>query len=107
MHAKNNLIYLTHLFIYFCVAKIKPRAFHMLGKCSTTELHPRPNLYFRRDRARSGWYGRRPKLVFQLKEREREREREMKLPTHTQTVDLWQAIFFVMIFIFLFSCLPL
>jgi hypothetical protein len=30
----------------FLVLEIQPRASHMLGKCFTAELHPRPHIYF-------------------------------------------------------------
>jgi hypothetical protein len=41
-------IYLIYLFLlliivlYFALLEIEPRALHMLGKCSTTELYPQP-----------------------------------------------------------------
>jgi hypothetical protein len=34
------------LFSSSCSAKIKPRALHMLGKCFTTEIQPKPVFYF-------------------------------------------------------------
>jgi hypothetical protein len=32
----------TFFFFFFVVLQIEPRALHVVGKCSITELHPQP-----------------------------------------------------------------
>lgn len=37
---------MAHFCTFLECLRIKPRAFHVLGKCSTIELHPQPSHIF-------------------------------------------------------------
>jgi hypothetical protein len=40
----SHVVSFLNVRIFFSVLEIEPRAFHMLNKCSTTELYPQPNV---------------------------------------------------------------